>query len=241
MAAKAKSIDAIAINDIVADSLAAAIEYKNTHGLSHSHLITCFPKVTLGGKNYYLSTHLAALMNVTDSDNDDIPVQSPSNKNLQIDGAVINGKEIYLTQEQANLLNAAGIVTAFNYGGWKSWGNLTSIGETGDYKDKFISVRRMTNFLKWYFLLTYFTNLDQPVNLRQIESILQSANIYLATLTARGVLLGGELIFNEEDNPQTSLINGELNFQLRILPPPPTQEINITLQINPDYFSNLFA
>ena len=241
LANKAKNLDCMAINDIDAESYTDAIERKNAQGLAHSNLITCFPKVTLEGNEYFLSTHLAALMNVVDFDSDDIPYQSPSNKNLMIDGAVSNGKEIYLNQEQANLLNAAGIVTAFSYTNWKCWGNFTSMGEDNDYKDKFISVRRMCNFLKWYFRLTYFQSLDQPVNLRQVEAILQSANIYLGTLASRGILLGGRLEFNESENPTTELQNGALHFNLYILPPPPMQEINISLEIDLNYFDTLFA
>lgn len=241
LAAKAKTLDCVAINDIDAESYTAAIEYKNTHRISHSHLITCFPKVSLGGAEYYLSTHLAALMNVTDADNDNIPYVSPSNKNLQIDGAVINGKEIFLTQDQANLLNAAGIVTAFSFAGWKFWGNMMSVYPSStDVKDIFISTRRMMNWLKQYLCVNYFSTLDIPISVRVVDSLLQSINLWMASLVSRGILLGGEVTFDESENPVTDLLAGRITFNIRFASPTPAQEITFKLTYDPTYFETLF-
>lgn len=62
-----------------------AYEYKNANGLVDKNLICHWPKVTLGGVQYHLSTHLAALMNRVDSEEGgDVPFISPSNHTLQI-------------------------------------------------------------------------------------------------------------------------------------------------------------
>ena len=238
LAAEAKKLDAMAISDVEGSDIEQAVENKK---ISHANLIMCYPKVALSGKEYFLSTHLAALMAIVDADNGDIPYVSPSNKNLSIDSTVANGAEIFITQEKAELLSAAGIVTAIAQGGgYRAWNNYTAVGNDEDFKDRWISVRRMINYIKNYFKRTYFQNLDNPINLRQIDGILQSANLYLASLTAQGILLGGELFFNEADNPATSLMEGKLNFNLQIMPPPPAESINIGIQINPDYLTNLF-
>jgi len=245
---KAKSIDGVFKGVAIADldsarntTYQAAIEFKNQSNLSDPHLIVCYPKVALDGVQYYLSTHLAALMNQVDSQNDGLPYVSPSNQRLQIDSAVTaDGTEMILLQEQANLLNANGVGTVFSWGSWKYWGNYTSVGPGEDYKDEFIATRRMLNFLTAYLTITYFTNLDNPINRRNIEGILQSANIYLSSLAARGALLGARLEFPEDENTTANLMSGALHFRLYWLSPPPAQEIVFEMEVDTSYFETLF-
>lgn len=60
-------------------------------------------------------------MGVLDAKNNDIPYESPSNKNIQMDGLCLSdGTEVVLDLEQANYLNGQGVVTALNFiGGWE--------------------------------------------------------------------------------------------------------------------------
>ena len=81
---------------------------------------------------------LAPLTATVDAGNDDVPYESPSNKDLRITGTVLHdGTEVLLDQQQANdLLNANGIITAINANGWKAWGNNTAAyPSTTDPKD----------------------------------------------------------------------------------------------------------
>ena len=238
MTAKAKILNAMAVNDLDAETYTAAIEDKT---LADSHLITCWGKVALNGDKYNLSTHLAALMFQVDSDNSNIPYVSPSNKVLQIDSVVNSSGEIFMTQEQCNLLNQNGIVTVFGgYSGFRAWGNYTSIGATADFKDRWISTRRMVNFVRNYLIQTYFSNLDAPINRRQIDSILQSCNLYLASLVSSQALIGGRIEFLSSENNTTDLMSGKLTFHLYLLPCPPAEEIDFNIEIDTDYFEGLF-
>ena len=69
----------------------------------------------LGDRAFHASVHAAGLMGKTDSDNGGCPAESPSNKSLQIDRAMLaDGTTVLLDLAQANYLNSNGIVTALN-------------------------------------------------------------------------------------------------------------------------------
>ena len=239
---------AIACVDIPTDEVktyTAAAEYKNTKNIVDTSVIACYPKVSLGGVQYFLSTQLACLMNLVDAQRgDNIPYISPSNKNLQMDSSVLaDGTEMFLSLDQANYLNGNGIVTALNFSnGWCAWGSRTSCyNSVTDPKDTFIPVRRMMNFLKNQLTLTYWQKVDSPMTKRLIESFLDSVNIYFNGLTARGVILGGRVEFREKDNPTTDLIDGKAVFHVAFTPPVPAENISFEVEFDPDYFATLFS
>lgn len=250
LVAKAKKVSgfakAMAITDLDTTSIktyTAAVEAKNSLNLSDPHLIVCYPMVKNGDDIYYMSTHLAALMAQVDSENGSIPYVSPSNQSFQMDAAVLeDGTEIFLTRDQANLLNQNGIVTAFNFNSWKAWGNYTSVYPASlDVKEIYIPVRRMTNFLTNKFATDYISKLDMPVTRRMIDSILTSANIYLNGLVNRGALLGGRLEFPTDENSVTDLLNGSLTFHLYFASPVPAQQILFRLEYDINYINALLA
>lgn len=250
MAAKASNINghfkAIALTDIPTDDVAVyseAPEWKNDNNIVDSLQVSCWPMLSLGGTKYHLSTQLAGLICQVDGANDDTPYVSPSNKNLQMDSAVlIDGTEVYLGPEQANYLNGEGIVTALNFvGGWKAWGNRTAAypGNT-DPKDAFLPIRRMFNWVGNTTILTYWQRLDFPLNRRQIQTITDSVNIWLNGLVSAGYLLGGRVEFQEDENPATNLMDGKARFHLYLTPPSPNEEIDFVLEYDPAYLNSLF-
>lgn len=249
LAKKAKAISeifpAVAIIDIDTEenkTYRKAIDFKTENNLIDSRVIVCYPKVTADGKQYYLSTHMAGLMNRVDANNENIPFVSPSNQALEISAAVLaDGTEVYLNRDTANTLNAAGIVTVFAFNGLKAWGNYTAAYPTSDDpREIFIPVRRMFNFISAVLVTNYISELDQPINKRMVEGLLHRANIYLNSLVARGVLLGGRLEFNAEDNKTADLMNGTLNFRLYMTPPSPAQALIFNLAIDTSYYATLF-
>ena len=250
LAAKAKAVSgifpAVAVVDIdTAENkfYRNAIEYKNENNITDCHLICCYPKVLCNGVQYYLSTHLAGLMNRVDAENNDIPYVSPSNKELNISAAVLaDGTELFFNRDIANALNENGIVTVFAFNGLKAWGNYTAAAPLStDPREVFIPVRRVFNFLTAILVTNYISKLDHPINRRMIEGLLHSANIYLNSLTAQGVLLGGRLEFRKEDNTTTNLMNGILNFRLYVTPPSPAQALIFKLEIDTDYYAALIS
>lgn len=251
MKAKSTNINevfrAIAIADIPTDevlSYTTASEYKNTKNLVDTSLVVCYPKVALEDKQYFLSTQMAALMNKVDSENDDMPFHSPSNNNLQCDKSVLaDGTEKYLSLAQASYLNGQGIVTALNCsGGWKCWGNRTSIyPSSADVKDNFIPIRRMFNWINNSLILMFWSKIDDPLNKRLIESVIDSANIWFNGLTNRGAILGGRVELLATDNTVTELADGIIRFHCFYTPPSPAREIEFIQEYDPNYIADLLA
>ena len=196
------------------------------------------------GRLYHISTQLAGIMNKTDAQHSDIPYYSPSNKNLQADSAVLeDGKEVFLSSAQAAYLNGQGIVTALNFvGGWKAWGNRTTAYPSNtDVKDNFIPIRRMFHWVLNTLITTFWSKIDDPTNKRLIESVMDSANIWLNGLTAAGALLGGRVEFRNDENPQTDLMDGKIKFHVYMTPPSPAREIEFVQEYDPAYIATLFA
>lgn len=238
---------AVAVADIPTGAVktyTAASEWKNRNNFIDTSLFACWPKVSLGGQQYHISTQLAGVMNKTDAAHDDIPYYSPSNKSLQADSAVLeDGQEIFLSSAQAAYLNGQGIVTALNFiGGWKSWGNRTTAYPSNtDVKDNFIPIRRMFNWVLNTLVTTFWSKIDDPMNKRLIETIMDSANIWLNGLTAKGALLGGRVEFRNDENTTTDLMDGKIKFHVFMTPPSPAREIEFVQEYDPAYIATLFA
>ncbi len=238
---------AIAIADEPADEVKKytdASSWKNKNNYVDTSLVLCWPMVSLGGVKYHMSTQLASLMNQVDAANGDMPYHSPSNQSLQCDAAVVaDGEEVYLNTASAEYVNGQGIVTALNFsGGWKAWGNRTTVYPSNtDVKDSFIPVRRMFNWVLNTLITSYWSNIDEPTSKRVINTMVDSANIWLNSLVAAGALLGGRVEFREDENSTTDLMDGKINFHVYMTPPSPAREITFVQEYDPDYISTLFA
>jgi phage tail sheath protein FI len=254
MVAKASSINglfkAMAITDIDtasaggADLYTEAPAWKTTNNYTSTLQLVGWPKVKLGNETFFLSTQIAGVLSRTDALNDDLPFVSPSNKNLQAVSAVnAAGTEISLGPDQAAYLNGEGITTALNFiGGWKLWGNRTgAYPGSSDVKDVFIPVRRMFNWIANSIILTFWQKVDDPTKKRLIDSVVDSLNIWLNGLTARGALLGGHVEFRTGENPTTDLLSGIVRFHILLTPPIPAEQLDFSLEFDVSNLSALFA
>ena len=216
---------------------------KNNFNYTDTQEVVCWPRVRNGDDIFHMSVHLLGVMAQTDSDNGDIPYVSPSNKSMQITGTCLaDGTEVVLGPDEANYLNGQGIVTALNFiGGWKAWGNRTACYPSNtDPKDAFISIRRMFNWHAKTFIQTYWAKVDQPINKRLIQTVIDSENIRLNGLVAQGVLLGARVEFREDENPTTNLLDGIIKFHTYFTPPTPARVIENVIEYDPSYFQTLF-
>lgn len=251
MRAKADAVNGlftcICVLDIPSDNsgvtnYTAAPQWKERNNYVAEHEVVCWPKVSLDGKVFHMSTQLVGLMNKVDGAHDDIPYKSPSNELLQMDACVAGGKEILLGLEQANYLNSQGIVTALNWiGGWRAWGNRTGCYPAKtDVKDCFIAVRRMFDYLGNQFILTFWQQTDQPMTARLVRTIVNTFNMYLNSLVAREMLLGARVEFREDENMYTDLMNGILKFHIFITPPVPAEVIEGIFEYDSEYLQVLY-
>lgn len=239
---------ALAVCDLSADDYeiadySEAGAWKSDNGYTANSLVCCWPMVTLGTERHHMSSHFAGLANQTDAASGGTPYVSPSNRAMQIDGCCLDdGTEVYLTRAQANVLNGQGIVTAINWTGWRLWGNRTAGYPAGsDPKDVFIPIRRMTLWLGNTLVLTYFSQVDAALNRRLIDSILDSANIYLNGLRGQGAIIAGEVVFAEADNPTTDLLNGQATFRIYWTPPPPAEGVTFLVEYDAVALAGLFG
>lgn len=249
MAAKAANINsaftALALIDTpdTVKNYSAVPAWKNDNNITDGKQVVCFPKLALDGVVFHQSSQLAGLLGKTDGENDDVPYASPSNHNYQMNAAVLDdGTEVFLSQDTAAYLNGQGVVTALNFsGGWKCWGNRTAAyPANSDVKDSFIPVRRMFSWIGNSLIEMFWSKVDAPLNRRQIDTIVDSANIWLNGLSARQYILGGRVEFNESENSTTDLMDGKAVFNVYITPPSPNREIQFKLEYDPQYISALF-
>ncbi len=253
--AKANSVSgvfkAMALVDIPADEdgirdYSDAPEYKNQKNLVYDKQIVFWPKIQLGEDLFSMSVQAAGLMGKVDAENGGVPVDVFSNHNLQMDACVLDdGEEVSLDlMTQGNYLNGEGITTAVNFiGGWRAWGvQCASYPANTDIKDSMINVRRMFNWIGNTIILTYWQKLDKRMIKRNIETVIDSLQIWLNGLASREYLVGHPSIaFREQDNPATDLLAGIARFHVKVTPAPAMKEMEFILEYDVDQLSTLFS
>ncbi len=220
--------------------------YKNKNNFVDVNQIVCWPQVKLGEYQFHLSTQLAGLMASVDSINGGCPYESPSNKNLKIDGCCLeNGSEVNLTWEQVNLIAGSwGVVTAINFMGmgWTAKGNYTACYPANtDVKDQFIPISRMFDWVGNTFVRTFWARLDRPMVPRLVDNILDTCNIWLNGQVAAEHLLGARAVMLESENNPLDLAAGIIRIHVYITPPSPMQECDFTLEYDIGYLQSAFA
>lgn len=211
-------------------------EAKDKSGYQDRHAIVLWPMVQVGEKKLYYSAMFGAMAEYTDAMNDNVPSLYLSNKIVYIDKAALaDGTEVFMDREQANTLNAAGIVTLVSERGWRSWGNNTSIYPASkDTKDRWIACRRMFTWMANRLITVYNDKVDSPANFRLIESICDSENIRLNSYVADGKLAGGRIEYNEEENSVENILTGQVIFHIYIAAFTPSEDILFILKFDPD-------
>lgn len=251
MASKAASVSGLFKAMAIIDGNTATVKkytdvyaWKNGNNITNKYQVVCWPMATVGAKKLHLSTIFMATQALLTYENDDIPYKSPSNKTAQMDGLCLeDGTPVELGLSSANYLNGNGIVTAINlFGGWKLWGNNTACYPTNtDPKDRFFCVRAMFNWDQQTFIRTYWTDVDQPMMKRYIQSIVDSENIRMNGLVSAGVILAGSCEYREADNPATSIVDGISHIHKTFIPPVPNREIDVVYEFDSEQYAALMT
>lgn len=221
--------------------------WKNTNNYTTNREYVGFPRLGLDDKQMWASTQLAALTEKTDQKNGDVPVETPSNKNVKctklLAGPLDAPIEITFGKSIADYLNGIGVVTCINWiGGWKAWGsNMGIYPSSTDPKDRWLPVRRMTDFVGNTTVLTIYQFVDRPGNRRLIDSVIDSLNLWLNTLVASGQSLGARVEFIHSENPDTELLNGHYKFHIYEAFPTPAEWIEFLLEFDVSYLETLFT
>jgi phage tail sheath protein FI len=243
--------DTIFVADIDSTSsgtkaISAAKTNKTTNVLDSKYCKLCWPKVKYNGKTFWLSTIAVVAMQQTDFYRDNIPFESPSNKKIMAAELVAaDGTAIKLDEVGANILNEKGITTAIYTGGaWRLWGpHMANYDDANKAniqpEDYFDSSIRMIQYLSNSFQKDYMGMVDNPFDRRQIETILDSAQIWLNGLVAQGAVLYAEIQYNKADNPTADVAAGEFVFKVKSTTIPPGKAITFNIQYDTTGLSNL--
>lgn len=214
-------------------------EVKESSGFTSEFCCTLWPCFRVGELIFAASAIVGALVSYADASNDDVPYISPSNKILGVTGTcLLDGTEVVLDQDQGSTLNTYGVTTAFNSNGWRMWGNYTgAFPSSGDAKDIWFSTRRMFNWQGNTFIQTYFSKVDDPMNPRLVESIVDSENIRCAAF-APDKWAGASIEYLPEDNPTADILAGKMTFRQHIAPYTPAQEITNILNYDTEMLAS---
>lgn len=204
--------------------------------LASPHVAVVWPKARIQEKVYDYSALYAAMIAYADADNDDVP-SIASNRILPITGLCLDDEadtEIVLDQERANEVNGCGVVTSINLNGFKSWGNNTAAyPDITDPKDRWFNCRR---FFSWWgnnFILNYSKRVDNPANYRLIQAICDEENIRGNSYVAQGKCAGARITYSQEDNPDSQVLEGRIQFKQYLAPFTPAEDILNVLEFDP--------
>ncbi len=211
--------------------------YLTSNNLKSEFLKVFYGKCTDNGKEYHPSTLSAFVYARNDYETSDFPLHSVSNKPLPITQV-----EPLIPIDQANYMAGQGVTPVTRtQRGLVAWGTRTALYPAStDPKDTFDNVRRAMSYISNELVLTFQQKVDFPISKRLIRSIVDSYNIRLNGLKAMEYILGGRVVFLEEENPTTDLIDGIIKFHVFVTPPTPAREIDFILEYDPQYFKNLF-
>lgn len=243
--------DALALADIdssdaTADTLAEAITWKETNGYTDVNLKVGWPKISSGGKIYWLSTVMGVRMQQTDYANGNVPFESPSNKQIDCTAAVLPAGTVMIYDEiQSNQLNQNGITTVnFRGGIWVLWGPHNAnykFGAEIDPKNVFDAGIRMMMYLTNSFQENYMSDVDGPLNRSKVGTIINDAQTWLNGLIADGKLLYGTIAFNETSNPTSSIVEGDFTFDIATTTTPVGKSLSFVVQYTTKGIDTLFG
>ena len=208
--------------------------------LKSSYLVYCSPRCQAGSEIVDASCVVAGAMAATDASAGGFPYVSPSNKLAYIDGIVDeNGDPLFLSQPDVNDLFNANAVVSFlhNAKGWVVWGNNTGYYSPSatDPKDRWISIRRTFCYIRNDFLVFGASRIDNPINKRQLDGVVNAYNQRLKGLVGVGAVNSASIALSDRNTAET-LLGGAVFVDVRISPPPPMENLDATFEYDVEGF-----
>lgn len=215
----------ILVSDIPSseETYAAAKAWKETNAYESKYDKVCWPALAYLDKVYHASTVVAYTMQSVDSENDNVPYVSVSNKDVFCDRAVVgDGEVLKISEASANDLNKVGITTVnIIKRSLRLWGSHManyndSIIENIAIEDRFDASVRMSMFILNYLQTQYINEIDESFTRKDVDSIVNGAQTWLDALVNDGMLLYATINFNNESNSDEDIANGDFVFDLRV-------------------------
>lgn len=188
----------------------------------------CGPHLKREGVLEPFSQHLAGVIAATDAERG--YWHSPSNKPIAgIDGTELPiGWALNDPNCEANLLNAAGIITAVaGFGtGIRTWGNRSAAFPARQDILTFMATRRTVDMVDDAIEAYTLNHVDGPIGQVLIDAVLEDVGAFLRTMVSRKALFpGAKVEALPEKNPPVQLSAGQIVFTRTICPPPPAERI----------------
>lgn len=208
--------------------------------IKSSYITYCSPRCSAGDEIVDASCVVAGAMAATDASAGGFPYVSPSNKLAYIDGIVDeSGDPLFLSQPDVNDLFNANAVVSFlhNAKGWVVWGNNTGYysPSTTDPKDRWISIRRTFCYIRNDFLVFGASRIDNPINKRQLDGVVNAYNQRLKGLVGVGAVNSASIALSDRNTAET-LLGGAVFVDVRISPPPPMENLDATFEYDVEGF-----
>lgn len=145
------------------------------------------------------------------------------------------------TDTETNILNEAGISTAFkSFGtGFLTWGNRSAAYPVLNSFENFEQVQRTKDMIEISIHQSSLPFVDSDIKQPQIESIVNFVNDYLRTLIMRGGIVGGEAYFDPARNPVSELGQGHIRIGYKFTPVFPMERITYEREVTGEYLLNL--
>lgn len=230
------------------DTIEKAKKWKSDNGYASGTSKVCWPQVKSGSDIFHLSTVVAATMLRVDGENDGVPFETPSNKQImatkQYFGATSTNQGY--DQQDANELNEVGITTIIN---WENmfvvWGPHTAAYTYGGSMDAsyiFDNNIRMLMYCSKGFQKRQGVTIDKPMTPAAVESVVISEQDILNSLKTVGALIGDPVImFLENENSVSDMINGDFVWHIEATPTPPKKSATVKVTYTDEGFSAFFG
>lgn len=162
--------------------------------------------------------------------------------NVAVNGVTGINKSIFWDLQSsatdAGLLNAEGITTLINQGGFKFWGSRTCSDEP---LFSFESATRTAQVLADSIADAHMWANDKPLHPSIVKDILEGVNAKFRELKTLGYILDGSAWFDEEINQKERLKEGKLVIDYDYTPLPPLEDLAFRQRITDRYFTDFAA
>ena len=239
----------LADSEAVALTLATAPTFKAQNGYNRSNETVYFPLCKGGdGRIYHLSVLAAANFQELLTEQDGIPYKTASNTPCPVIQSLYMGsgnEKRMLDDEVINeSLNRYGIASAAFVGGrWVIWG-----AHAADYNETDadqINVSE-TNVMMLYYISNDFQSrrtrdIDQPMSLNALRSIVAEEQARLDALVKVGALTMGEVYLNAEEDDRSDMVMGDFTFSFRVTTTPLAKSLTAIVNWTDEGFVTLFG
>ena len=233
----ASHLRAIAIIDVPnarADATSAATNLSSERTL----LVSPQAKIAVGSttQNFAMSGFIAGRIAVTDAEQG---FWTPVG-NKQLEGVL--GLAVPVDFEMGNANSGAqtrinaGTMTVVNYGGFRTWGDVSS-DLASAYK--FVSVRRIADVLADSVQQNHLWAVSKAIGKNYLSEVSEGVNAFIRSLKAKGALVGGLCYPDGEKNTSEAIANGEAYFNIEFTPVYPASSITFSVQLTKKYLAEL--